>query len=31
MLEMDRAQGRQGELWPVVDPAIKKAGDKEAK
>ena len=31
LLEMNRMQGRNPELFPIVDPAIKKAGDKEMK
>lgn len=31
MLEMDRMLGRNAELFPIVDPAIKKAGDVEMK
>lgn len=29
MVEMDRDIGRSPELFPIVDPIIKKAGDKE--
>jgi hypothetical protein len=29
MVEMGRDIGRSPELFPIVDPAIKKAGDKE--
>lgn len=29
MVEMDRGIGRSPELFPIVDPIIKKAGDKE--
>ena len=28
---MNRMQGRNPELFPIVDPAIKKAGDREMK
>jgi hypothetical protein len=31
LLEMNRMQGRSPELFPIVDPAIKKAGDAEMK
>lgn len=31
LLEMNRMQGRSEDLFPVVDPAIKKAGDSEMK
>ena len=29
LVEMDRDIGRSSELFPIVDPAIKKAGDRE--
>jgi hypothetical protein len=31
MVEMNRMIGRQEELFPIVDPIIKKAGDHEMK
>ncbi len=31
MLQMERMLGRNPELFPIVDPAIKKAGDIEMK